>query len=180
MAILEGIEVLVVIAGKALTEYDDEEAADKSHEHASEVSKYIEAVSDAEFGIDITVPSSYDFAGDAISFKLTLDGVSVRGRLCRKAKIKRLRVDWHTTIAGSKVKNGKNWYLKPFKFNDINIGKTSLHILIICIDREIQLKRQLHQLAAGRATVSQNWGPSHWLSLTEKLPARLTVPAGRR
>ena len=130
MTILKGIEVSVVIAGKALTEYDDEEAADESPDHPNGVSKYIEAVSDAEFGIDIMVPSSYDFARNAISFKLTLDGVLVTTHLCRKAVVKRLREDWHTTIAGSKVRDGEKWYLRPFKFNDIKIGKTRLHKLI--------------------------------------------------
>ena len=123
MAILKGIEVSIVVEGKALTEYDDENTAGQSPEHASEVSKYIEAVSNAEFSIDITVPSSYNFAGDAIAFKLTLDGVFVRSPLCLKKKVKRLREDWHKNIAGSDVRDGEKWYLRPFKFNDIKIGK---------------------------------------------------------
>ena len=131
MAILKGIEVSVVIAGKALTEYDDEDTADQSPEHPSEVSKYIEAVSDAEFSIDITVPQSYEFRADAVAFKLTLDGVFVTNALCRKAKLKRLCKDWHENIAGSEVKDGEQWYLRPFKFNDIEIGKTRLHIVIL-------------------------------------------------
>ena len=126
MAILKGIEVSVVIDGKALTEYDDEDTADESPEHASEVSKYVKAVSDAEFSIAITVPQSYDFTPKDLAFGLSLDGVSVRNRLWRKAKHKSPNEDWYENIAGSKVKNGEEWYLRPFKFNDVKIGKTKL------------------------------------------------------
>lgn len=161
MAILKGIKVSVVIDGKALTEYDDEITAGQSPEYASEVSKYIEAVSDAEFSIDITVPRSYEITADALAFKLILDGVFVMSPISRKAKLKTLGTDWHKKIEGSDVKDGEEWYLRPFKFNDIKIGKTRLHVLIICIDPEVQLKHRLQQLAAGRAMVSQKWGPSH-------------------
>ena len=133
MAILKGIEVSVVIDGKALAEYDDEDIADQSPEHPSEVSKYIEAVSDAEFSIDFTVPQFYEFTADALAFKFILDGVTVRNSVCRKAKLKRLRKDWHENIAGSKVKNGEGWCLRPFKFNDIKIGKTRLHLLMFIL-----------------------------------------------
>ena len=134
MAILKGIEASVVIDGKALTEYDNEDTIDEIFDHTSELSKYIEAVSEAEFGIDITVPQSYNIKADALVFKLSLDGIWVRTLFCRKSKFKSRRRDWHNTMAGSKVKNGKEWYLRAFKFNDIKIGKTSLHILTLCID----------------------------------------------
>ena len=130
MAILKGIEVSVVIDGKALTEYDDEDIADEDSDYTSKVSRYVEAVSDAEFSISITVPQSYEFAADAIALRLSLDGVWVKIALCRRAKLKRLRGDWHSNIAGSDVKNGEEWYLRPFRFDDIKIGKTVLHILI--------------------------------------------------
>lgn len=175
MAILKGIEVSVVTDGKVLTEYDDEDTADENTDHPSKISKYIEAVSDAEFGIAITVPSSYDFAADCLAFRIRLDGVWVRTSFCRKAKRKR-RKDWQKTMAGINVENGEGWYLRPFKFNDINIGKTNLHILIICVDQVIQLKRQLQQLAAARATVSQGWGPSTLMSMTKKSLARVPTP----
>ena len=130
MAILKGIEASVVIDGKALTEYDDEDALDESSARTSELSKYIEAVSDAEFSIGITVHESYSCMGDAVAFNLSLDGVLVRKSVRLKAK----REDRHVTIAGSYVKNGEAWYLRPFKFDDIKIGKTSLQMLFSCID----------------------------------------------
>ena len=126
MAILKEIEASVIIDGNALTEYDDEDTLDESSEHTSEVSKYIEAVSGAEFSIGLTVPKSYNFRGDALSFKTSLDGVYVESTFCREAKLKNLREDWHKTVAGSEVKNGTQWYLRPFKFGDIKIGETSL------------------------------------------------------
>ena len=133
MAILKGIEASVIIDGKALTEYDDEDTGDGGSDHTSEVSKYIEAVSDAEFSMGITVPESYNFVGHALAFELSLDGIRERVYLCREATLKNLRKDWYMTIAGSKVKNGEGWYLRPFKFEDIKIGETSFHILIFCI-----------------------------------------------
>ena len=134
MAILKSIEASVVIDGKALTEYDDEDTPDESSDHTSEVSKYIEAVSDAEFSISITVPKSYKIEANALCFDLSLDGFWGRTYLLRKAKLKSKREDWHTTIAGSKVKNSEGWYLRPFKFADVKIGKTSLHVSVFCID----------------------------------------------
>ena len=134
MAILKGIEASVIVDGKALTEYDDEDTPDESSDHTGEVSKYIEAVSDAEFSIGFTVPKSYKFEANALSFKLNLDGVWVGTYLLRKAKLKNLRKDWHETIAGSKAKNGEEWYLRPFKFDDIKIGETSFYTSTFCID----------------------------------------------
>lgn len=125
MAILKGLEASVIIDGKALTEYDDEDALDESPDQTSEVSKFIEAVSGAEFSISITMPKSYNFVGNAISFELSLDGVRVWVCVCREARYKELREDWHVTIAGPQVKKGEEWYLRPFKFNDIKIGKTN-------------------------------------------------------
>ena len=125
MAILKGIEASVIIDGKALTEYDDEDARDEISDYTREVSKYIEAVSDAEFSIGFTVPKSYNFGGDALSFKINLDGVCIRSIVCREAKLKNLRKDWHVIIAGHQVKNGEEWYLRPFKFKDIKISKTN-------------------------------------------------------
>ena len=126
MARPKGIEASVVVDGQALTEYEDRDTPDESSEHTSAVTRYIEAVSDAEFSISVTVPRSHKFAKDGLSFRLSLDGIWVKTWLCRKAKIMELGQDWHTTIAGSDVKNGKEWCLRPFKFNDIQIGKTSL------------------------------------------------------
>ena len=130
MAILKGIKASVVINGKALTEYDDEDILDESSDHTSEVSKYIEAVSDAEFGIRITVPRSYNFTGNALALRISLDGVKVRTYVCRKAELKNRRQDWHETITGSQVKNGEQWCLRPFKFDAINMGETSIQILV--------------------------------------------------
>ena len=127
MAIPKCIEASVVVDGKALIEYEDE-TPDESSEHTGVVSRYIEAVSDAEFSISVTVPKSHQFAKDGLSFRLSLDGIWVKTWLCRKKTIKELGQDWHTTITGSDEKNGKEWCLKPFKFSDINIGKTSLQV----------------------------------------------------
>ena len=134
MAILNAIEASIIIDGKALTEYNDEDTLDESSDHTSEVSKYIEAVSDAEFSIGITVPRSYNFVGNAICFQLSLDGVCVKSRLFQKAKLKDLREDGRISLEGSKGKIGKEWFLRPFKFDDIKIGNTSLHMFVFCID----------------------------------------------
>ena len=177
MAIIKGIEASVIIDGRALTEYDDGDAGDGGSDHTSKVSKYIEAVSDAEFSISITVPKSYKFEANALCFEPSLDGVRVKGYLCLKSELKSLHKDWHETIPGSKVKNGEEWYLRPFKFSDIKIGKTSLHISVLCIDQGFQWKRQLQRLAAGRPIVSPIWAPSHSMSLTRKSLARAGVTA---
>ena len=165
MAILKGIEASVIVDGKALAEYDDEDTLDESPDQTSEVSKYIEAVSGAEFSISITVPRSYNFVGNAIALEPSIDGVCVHNRLCREAILKNLREDWHMIIAGSRVKNGEKWYQRSFKFDDIKIGETCFHILILCIDLKTQRKRQLQRLAARRATVSPISEPSHLMSL---------------
>ena len=175
MAILKGIEVSVIIGGNVLTEYDDEDILDESSDHTSEVSKYIEVVSDAEFGIRITAPRSYNFMGNALAFRLTLDGVTVRTYVYRKAELKNLRQDWQKTITGSQVKNGKDWCLRPFKFDAIKMGQTSTQILGSYINEEIQWS-QLPRLAAGRATISPSSEPSHSMSLTKTLLENIPAP----
>lgn len=177
MAILKGIEASVVIDGKALTEYDDEDTLGESSDHTSEVSKYIEAVSGAKFSISITVPKSYNFVKDAITFRLSLDGVWVWTLLCRKARLKNMREDWHESIAGSKEKCGDEWHLRPFKFEDIKIGETSLRILVSCIDQRIQLKRQLQRLAAGRLIILSMSESSYSMSMKQHLLDKVTPPA---
>ena len=158
MAILKGIEASIIIGGKALTEYDDEDTGDGGSDHTSEVSKYIEAVSGAEFSISITVPKSYKFKANALSFRLILDGVWVKSRFCREATLKNLRTDWHTTTAGSNVKNDEGWYLRPFRFDDIKIGETSFHILIFCVDSKNSVEASTSTAGSGQTNSVANLG----------------------
>lgn len=71
----EGAQASVIIDGKAVTKYDDEETRDKHSDSTSVVIEYLEARSDAKFSVNLTVPQSYDITADALAFKLSLDGV---------------------------------------------------------------------------------------------------------
>ncbi|KAG9517387.1 hypothetical protein KCV07_g6167, partial [Aureobasidium melanogenum] len=73
MAVLDGlpgIEVTVVVDGKDLHEYQDAGMEDDE----DTVTKYIEAVDNANFAIKIKVTKDAEFKGNRLSFKVLVDG----------------------------------------------------------------------------------------------------------
>ena len=118
MAILKDIKVAIVINGQELKEYDDE---DVDNDDQNSVSKYVEAISDAEFQIMTSAPSWYQFTSDAVQMHVYMDGAYVDNRLMRKESANRLCA-WQLYVYGAKRFDGDRWNVKPFKFREITAG----------------------------------------------------------
>lgn len=119
MAILGKITVEVLVDGKALQEYEDD---DMENENPKSVVKYIEATSGAAFAIQVSVSEPYKIDSDSLTFQIFLDGNHSQTPLMIKAKHGRKDRSWKRTIAGV-TRNGRNdAELKPFMFSDITRG----------------------------------------------------------
>ncbi|KAH0153042.1 hypothetical protein KCU67_g9631, partial [Aureobasidium melanogenum] len=77
MAVLDGlpgVEVTVVVDGKDLHEYQDADMEDDE----GTITKYIEAVDNANFAIRIKVTKDATFHGNCLSFRVMVEGLTVR------------------------------------------------------------------------------------------------------
>ncbi len=86
---VDGIEVTILVDGKDLKEYVDE----NSQEEERTVSKYVEAVSGKSFAVRCRVSKKAKFKGDAISINVYADGKSVGGIYAQHARLKQAAVD---------------------------------------------------------------------------------------
>jgi hypothetical protein len=80
MAILDslpGVEITVVVNGEDLHEYQDTDMEDEENT----VTKYVEAVTGANFAIKITMPKGFAFGGDCLSFRVKVDGLFAKSPL---------------------------------------------------------------------------------------------------
>ena len=117
MAILNGIKVAIVVNGQELKEYDDE---DDCNDDQNSVSKYVEATSDAEFGI-MTSATWYQCTSDAVKMDIYLDGKYVQNFIFRKGVAGRTR-SWQYNCKGAKRFDGNQWESRPFRFVEITTG----------------------------------------------------------
>lgn len=117
MAILKDITVAIIVNGQELKEHDDE---DDVNDDQSSVSKYVEATSDAEFGI-MTSARSYQFTSDALRMSIYLDGVYVDNILFLKKNVNRFCA-WQSCLNGVRRFDGNRWEIKPFKLREITAG----------------------------------------------------------
>lgn len=94
MAILEdvpGLSVVVKVDGKNAMEYDDDDEPDgdvPEHQAAVTVHKYIESVSDTDYGLELAVEPVFDFDFPTLSCQLYIDGRLVDRPILRASAIK--------------------------------------------------------------------------------------------
>jgi len=119
MAVIKGVKVAIQVGGRGLQEYDVNETKPNS------TVKYVQASTGAAFKIKLGVPKSFAFAGNALSFKVSVDGAYVDGLLCRKKKICTKAFDY--VCEGSPNKDRGRWQLRPFVFQEIKQGKHTLY-----------------------------------------------------
>ncbi|KAJ9623096.1 hypothetical protein H2203_006029 [Taxawa tesnikishii (nom. ined.)] len=104
---LPGVEVAVTVNGNDLKEYEDPEIDAESRT----VTRYIEAVSDQRFGIRIKIPKGFEYRGDCLAFRITIDGIKTGGPGFGKHKTE--SGDFHTTRMGKPT--GVN-EIQPYTF----------------------------------------------------------------
>jgi hypothetical protein len=140
MAILNsvpGLEICVCIDGEALVEYDDDEEQEVGAGHVAEyqaaktVSKYIESISDKDFGIKATIGPKYVFDSSAVSFAIEIDGKLMITPILEKSKYPTLVFQSRVTgnivshTRGVRVPtavNSEKALLKKFRFSKIEMS----------------------------------------------------------
>ncbi|KAF8860115.1 hypothetical protein BDZ45DRAFT_649240 [Acephala macrosclerotiorum] len=139
MAILDkvpGLEVTFCVDGMPLEEYDDDEeltlgkpGAIGEYQVARTVSKYVEALSDKEFSINVKMDSSFSFDCPSIATPINVDGKLATAPVLIKA-------NYATSLHGNRIVtpivrkvdgvyvaapgNDKQQFLKKFKFSPID------------------------------------------------------------
>ncbi|KAK6007689.1 hypothetical protein QM012_004503 [Aureobasidium pullulans] len=115
MAVLDslpGVEVTVVVDDKDLHEYQDTDMEDGE----DTVTKYVEAVDNANFAIKIKVTADATFLGNCMSFKTLVDGSRAGWPLVDSPR-KRKRTRSHTRVVNGMQIGARQ--LRRLKFNAI-------------------------------------------------------------
>lgn len=123
MAILPfrpGIEISIVCNGAVLREYDDDD--DDEDLPAAVISKYVEAVSGAEFGIQWKI--SPPWPPYTVLFECWLDQKKASGKFCKPAFFKYPSYIY-TEEGATTVLNGQS-YLHRFAFAALEVGKQTV------------------------------------------------------
>jgi hypothetical protein len=127
---LPGLEVIVKIGGSPAVEYEDEEESEVApgpsgvHQAARTVSKYIEAVTGAEFSIQLSFSRIFKWDSPVIEVWLTVDGTWISGAIIYpqpNAEVtKEIEGIHQPPVAGSRA---REWTLKKLQFAQIEISK---------------------------------------------------------
>lgn len=118
MAVLDslpGVEVTVVVDGKDLHEYRDADMEDDENT----VTKYIEAVDDANFAINIKATKDARFEGTCLAFKVLVDELVVRRPLIDSAHVRRR--NYVRIVDGVQTKAEHS---RKLKFNALETGES--------------------------------------------------------
>lgn len=114
-----GIEISILVRGTRATEYAAPEA-DDTEQTSPTITRYIEAIDDAEFDVHYEISNDYEwgFRGHALCLKLWVDGK----RMCGTA------LNQPPCPYGSKFENirwcseTKEWRRETFRFAVISTG----------------------------------------------------------
>ena len=120
MAIFDHIEVVLVVDGQPLPEFDIHAEEDEATQHngAPRIVKYIQAMSNQEFGIRVTFKGKViTQSGDDFALDIAFDGKSCASSVLDRTTFSTGRRS-HTETS---IKVGKvgEWYKKKFKFANL-------------------------------------------------------------
>jgi len=118
------IDVQVLVNDVALKEYnaDDDELELKRDDHDRFISRYVEAMTDAEFIVKIMIDEKSQRLpkGGGLAFTVTIDGECLETRTLRR---KDFRKGYQLDFAGYRYYANGRAHEKAFKFSQLNIGK---------------------------------------------------------
>lgn len=112
------LKVFVSVDGAALEEYVDED----DERQVDSVTKYVEAISGAEFTIDVELLKPWP--GSSILLDFYIDGKFMRGSFIMQKDFTGPSVK--ICIAGVLHLEGKEWYIRKFCFSDLVVGKSPI------------------------------------------------------
>ncbi|KAI9802775.1 MAG: hypothetical protein M1833_001374 [Piccolia ochrophora] len=117
MAILDKIEVTVRSSGQVLKEYEDD---DNDPESRKMVTRYIEAVSNAEFSVHLNMGPRQKFNYDSITYRVHIDGIFAVGVVVHESGKARKHgiVSFRDGIVMRSATSNEYTFSK-FKFSDI-------------------------------------------------------------
>ena len=120
MAILKELKACIEVKGQALTEYDDD-----SDEVAppDSVTKYIAAVSGAEFVVRCGVEDKSLAGCEGIAFDLYLDGQCLTNVVYKKENWS--RSTWQDGVIKRVKPNSNSWCIQKFMFSELNLSESS-------------------------------------------------------
>jgi hypothetical protein len=133
MAILEslpGIRVQIAIDRVPQREYEEPDPdelyqmrpARRKYPAAKSVTRYIEAINDANFAIQITVRRPYVLDSPSLSFLVLVDGEKVGYPLLPMSDFKENNFHWVRVMKGFET-GGSNNKVMPFVFSEIKTSK---------------------------------------------------------
>ncbi|KAK2763971.1 hypothetical protein FQN54_009590 [Arachnomyces sp. PD_36] len=140
MAILGEFEVTVIVNGNAVTEYNVDEDDQDSAQQPNTVTKYIEAVSDAEFSLNVSILPHYELRGDIVGWHLYVDGVHAESITVAKEDFEKGRCvqPIRFCLKGTKHERYGKWMLQHFKFSSISFGQSGDQEEHVSVDRASQ------------------------------------------
>jgi hypothetical protein len=119
MAILDHLETYISINGLQSQEYDDLEIGDP--EEVLTVTKYIEAMADANFTITTVAKKTFLFDCDYIAWSISLDGEWQLGAVTPNTSLEP-RCDQSEVVTGINCVKNRQFFLKKFKFGNLEIS----------------------------------------------------------
>lgn len=115
MAILKKLEIEVVVDGKPLTEYEDNDDEDRN---SDTVVRYIESTTGSQFSLKACALESFKFTSEAVTFRVYLDGHNAATLMVEKDLI-----GFPSILEGVSQQTDQGWQVKPFIFSDIKYGR---------------------------------------------------------
>jgi hypothetical protein len=122
MAILSafpGLSVEVVIAGTSCLEYPD--TGDGNGDSDGKVTRYIDAKSNAEYGVQIDIPRGFMDGKYDIRSKIYIDGYKVGGPVFRR--VEHIQQGYRQVYSARYFGSGDNWKKRAFCFSDLIKGR---------------------------------------------------------
>ena len=120
MAWKKEIEVKVLVNGCATQEYEDE---DEEAQGPNTVTKFIEAVSGAEFEVQYEMKPSFQFPSQHLVLELSIDGKVLDNAVLSKREPAANTSVWRGSLRGLMRSHGVRWSLERFRFSDIKMSQ---------------------------------------------------------
>ena len=139
MAVLEEIEVHVVSSRSKedLVEYDEPDAEAAAEDR--EVQKFVEAVSDEEFYVRVTLKAGFNYHGaHGVDVTLTIDGDAISRSwyqplnaksICHRKAINDISYEFRT----ASVRRSHGWARVAFVFGKAELGRRSTVLKVTCL-----------------------------------------------
>jgi len=125
MVLKKVIEVKVLVNGSAAQEYDGD---DDESNGPNTVTKYIEALSGAEFEVHYEAKPSFRFPCQHLEFNISIDGKVLDNRIISKERPDGSTPSRKGSLTGIKTSHGETRSIRKFRFSDINTSQfTSLY-----------------------------------------------------